>query len=105
PWRIYYDELGADGSWRKRDELPVVSPEDAKFSNPRLAIDRDGTLYVVYEQRLEEVRLSRSTDGGRSWVTLSDPVYALADPTSGDAVHYPQVTVSDGTAYVTWEVW
>ncbi len=105
PWRIYYDELGTDGTWRTGDDVTVVSPGDARFSNPRLAIDRDGTLYVAYEQHQKQALLSRSTDGGKTWTALSEPVYALADEKSGQEVHYPQVVVSDGVAYVTWEVW
>jgi hypothetical protein len=104
PWRISYDDFGADGTWRTGDALTTVSAGEGKFSNPRLATDRDGTLYVVYEKHQKEVRLSRSTDGGKTWTALSEPVYAL-DEKSGDDVHYPQVVVADGVAYVTWEVW
>ena len=105
PWRIYFDELGADGAWSGGDALPVVSDGDGKFSNPRLAVDRDGALYVAYEEHQKQVRLSRSIDGGKTWTALPEPVYTLADPQSGDAVHYPQVAVANGVAYVTWEVW
>jgi hypothetical protein len=29
----------------------------------------------------------------------------VGDPQSGRAVHFPQVAVRNGVAYVTWEVW
>jgi hypothetical protein len=105
PWRIYYDELGSDGSWRSGDDLPQVSGGDARFANPRLAVDRDGGLYVAYEEHQKRVLLSRSSDGGRTWTVLQEPIYAVADGNGGEVVHYPQVAVADGTAYVTWEVW
>jgi hypothetical protein len=105
PWRIYYNELGADGTWRTGDEIPTVSAGDDKFSNPRLAIDRDGAFYVTYERHQQGVLLSRSTDGGKTWTPLAEPVYELPADREGDAVHYPQVTVAGGLAYVTWETW
>lgn len=110
PWRISYGELGADGAWPVGDAFATVSPTDeqsamSRYANPRLAVDHDGTLYVTYEEYEKRVLLSRSTDGGRTWTATGEPIHVISDPQSGQAVHFPQVAVADGVAYVTWEVW
>lgn len=105
PWRIYYDTLGPDGLWRTGADVAQVSTGDARFSNPRLAVDGDGTMYVAYEDHQKGIVLSRSTDSGATWAATEQPLYVLPDDQSGANVHYPQVAAKDGTAYVTWEVW
>ena len=66
-----------------------------KASAPRLAIASGGTLYLVYVDGQEDVRLLRSKDGGGHW----DPpllVDRVRDD-SGATVRFPQVAVGGGT--------
>jgi hypothetical protein len=102
PWSIHFTETAGDGTWSPD---AVVSAGEGRLLNPRLAVDHDGALYAVYEEYQRRVLLSRSTDGGRTWTQLDDPVFALPSNSSGLFVHYPQLAVSNGVAYVLWEVW
>jgi hypothetical protein len=102
PWAIHFTETSGDGSWTPDT---VVSQDEGRLLNPRLAIDRDGALYVVYEDYQRRVLLSRSTDGGHTWTPLEEPVFALPEDSSGVFVHYPQLAVSGGVVYAMWEVW
>jgi hypothetical protein len=73
---------------------------------PDIAVDpRNGTLYVVWSDgrfsgfARDDVALSRSTDGGRTW---SNPIKVNASP-SGVAAFTPSVDVSeDGTVAVSY---
>jgi hypothetical protein len=102
PWAIHYTETTGDGSWSADT---VVSTGDVRFLNPRLAVDRDGALYAIYEEYTRRVLLSHSIDGGHTWKQLEEPVFALPPDASGFFVHYPQLAVSDGVVYALWEVW
>ncbi len=102
PWGIHFTETSGDGTWAPDT---VVSQSEGRLLNPRLAVDRDGALYVIYEEFQRRVLLSRSTDAGHTWTPLATPVFALPADASGVVVHYPQVAVSGGVAYAMWEVW
>jgi hypothetical protein len=102
PWEIHYTETPGDGTWSPDS---VVSAGDVRYLNPRLAVDRDGTLYAIYEEYTRRVLLSSSTDDGHTWKQLEDPVFALPTDSSGLFVHYPQLSVSGGIVYALWEVW
>ena len=103
---VYYTETGADGSWRAGGELATrVSPPDANCTNPRLAVDDSGAVYVAYEEDKRRIRLARSADGGATW-DAPTLVYEVREAEAAETtVHLPQVAVADGPAYVMWEVW
>jgi hypothetical protein len=106
--RIFYVDTDPDGGWRATGEkITQVTSFAGQFSNPRLARDDDGMLYVAYEDDQNAIRLSRSTDGGVSWPAESTLIYALEeeDAKARARTLYPQLAASDGVVYVTWEVW
>lgn len=101
---IYYAETDAAGGWRGTDgRLSRVSAEGVRCTNPRLAVDDAGGVVVVYEEDGRRVRASRSSDGGATWSTSL--VYEVPAAESGASLHFPQVAVRDGPAYVIWELW
>ena len=102
PWIIHFTETSGDGTWAPDT---IVSQGEGRLLNPRLAIDRDGTLYAVYEEYQRRVLLSRSTDAGHTWTQVEEPVFALPADSSGVFIHYPQLAVSGGVVYAMWEVW
>ena len=103
---IYYTAFDANGAWRSTgDAITRITPKDGQFSNPRVAVDTDGSLYVAYEDAQKRIVLSRSTDDGATWSADPQVVAAVTEQTSQARVRYPQIVASDGAVYVMWELW
>ncbi len=102
---IYFVRMEADGRWTPgKDALAPLTPREGKASAPRLAVAKDGTLYLVYAEGPRTVRLMRSKDGGAHW---DAPLLVVERPAAEGqgAVRFPQVAVGGDTAYVMWEEW
>jgi len=87
--------------WSVAVNLPLPR---AAASNPTLARDRDGLLYVAYSIPLNEDRgiyVTASVDGGDSWL---DQVIAFdAVESSWDMLDDPKLTIGDdGTLHLMW---
>ncbi|HXW71118.1 MAG TPA: sialidase family protein [Methylocella sp.] len=92
----------------------VVSASDegivlSSVSPPQVAVDPRGEVYVLYERLVPTpylksgrgiLRLSRSTDGGRSFAMPVDVVTAEGVETSAEMAN--MAIASDGTVVVAW---
>ena len=103
-WQIYHTRTGGDDVWEAAgDALEPVSAGEAKFANPRLAVD-GARAALTYAADRRQVVFSDSADGGATW---SPPrtLYEIAAEQGGATARYPQVSVMDDLAWVLWEVW
>ena len=104
--QIYYSETDANGVWIGRgDGLVRVTRGKGRFANPRLAVEADGTLDVVYEEDQKRILLDRSRDHGATWRPQPELVAATTNVESTERLLYPQIAAADGAVYVTWEHW
>lgn len=73
----------------------IVHRSDGYSDAPKLAVDAAGTLHIVYAER-QRILYSRSTDGGRSFVSPRD--------IAGSNAGFPALSVDGkGNLYVLWE--
>ena len=85
---------------------PVLSTSGRGITNPRLAADGKGRLYVVWEEATKRrgdagIYLSRSEDHGQTW---SEPLLVSRAGADSRGFHAPQVAAaSDGQVYLIWE--
>jgi hypothetical protein len=86
---------------------PVLAESNRGITNPRLAADEKGRLYVAWEEgrkgsrRRSGIYLSRSEDRGRSW---SEPILISRIGTNSRGAHAPEIAAaSDGQVYLVWE--
>lgn len=102
---IYYVGFQPDGTWAPgKDALTPITPAEGHASSPRLGIDEHGTLYLVYTDGPNAVRLLRSKDGGVHW-DAPFLVYERPETTPTAAVRFPQIAVGSEGTYVMWEEW
>jgi hypothetical protein len=104
--QVYYGETDANGSWIRRGEgLTRVTHRSGRFANPRVAVEADGTIDVVYEEDQKRILLDRSRDRGVTWRPEPEVVDAITQVETQERLLYPQLTASEGAVYVTWEHW
>ncbi len=98
---IYFASSSTYGiSWTNPNVVIYSGPGDQ--TNPSLAIDSQGNLYVVWQDGRNpdlDIYFARSLDGGKTWPMPHVPVNI-----SGADQSNPEITVdSSGVVYVTWE--
>ncbi len=81
-------------------DAPGLHPE------PRLAADDAGTLYLAWEEAVDEgegsrlqVQMTRSQNGGESWDAVTTAIYDLADP-SCEPVEWDMAAAGEGVVYI-----
>lgn len=86
---------------------PVLAESNRGITNPRLAADEKGRVYVAWEEgrkgsrRRSGIYLSRSEDQGQSW---SEPILVSRLGTDSRGAHAPEIAAaSDGQVYLVWE--
>lgn len=86
----------------------LVAPSSAYSDAPRLALDNEGVLHLVYAESSKgpfdryRIRYTRSTDGARSF----DAPRNISQPLPGKAVSaaFPEIAIDGGKAvFVLWE--
>jgi hypothetical protein len=106
---IYVVSTDRSPAWQA-DYVPTpISHGQGSFIHPRMAEDRRGVMFAVWEEGEKRIHFNHSIgDGARdqnvTWSERDEIIYEVKPPESA-AAHYPQVAVADGVAYVTWEVW
>lgn len=86
--------------------LSAASPQSkGGMSNVRIASDREGHIYVVWEEdrKLEDTRIymTRSFDHGGSWA--AEPIQLAPHEGSGSAAYYPSLHAArGGRVAVAW---
>ncbi|WJH35701.1 glycoside hydrolase [Paenibacillus sp. CC-CFT747] len=90
-------------SW-KSGTVTIFAPAQGGVWYPRLLKLADGTWLSSFDSNVDgghvKVKLSRSTDGGRTW---SSPIDAASDP-SGDCANGQMLQLNNGTLWLAYRV-
>lgn len=103
---LYFSQVSLDRAPFANDWLePVLIPNVGLGANaPKLAVNRDGTIYITYAVSINEARgiyAVTSFDGGVTWQL---PVQIFdAEIADWDGVNDPNIVlISDSDVHVTW---
>ncbi len=106
-WAARSGDGGASFPDAARVSVPGESPNDAGVDVPSMAVSPlDGTVAVVWarvnQQDVDEIRLSRSVDHGKTWSAAATVNTARADLFR----EVPRAAFgADGALYVAWVEW
>ncbi|HET7275756.1 MAG TPA: sialidase family protein [Longimicrobiaceae bacterium] len=110
---VYMASSGAgDSAWSQPVRVNDIPGDAAPHEQApaQIAVGPEGTLYILWQNRTDvewlpyggsDLRLSRSTDGGRTW----SPAVSVNDDADGlPARHtfHDLAVAPDGTVYVSW---
>ena len=92
-------------TWTEPASNPISDDASASVqTNPSLAVDESGTLYVVWQDRRhgnDDIYFAASADSGDTW---SENILVTDHPaTTLQSQRSPAITVAGGRIYVAWE--